>query len=615
MASKQNPSPRDTAPGTPEEQPQLAKPISPEALSLADLKQNFDDKMDRVADGVHKIASGVETIAEDVKKALTQPPGAGQIAPAQAPRPTPQEDINLQFGRITNFVGVGGNRRGQADVTLQRTANLPTEDQPLWAAIRNRTGAIGFNAYNDFINRVMCAVPGTQEPSEEIPLRQKLRDRRDLLFEPLSGVDSYNLLKAATEAFLLIECGVTVELPKDGATGLPPFNSVTGLPMAITDPVPGEQSRFGAPVTFEDLDIELKQYLGPGGLPYLDRIIGQLKLDKTEVDPFCGGILKNRFSCPLLLELIWSYWHEQGMLVQTLNAISWRYQNRRNPSAGRDPLAHLELDPLRPLNSLLWGYMQDEYRRLTVPRRAYEYDHHYGLLLEGKAAPKLQSADSRSKFLEGFHNLLALCTAFFKEDDDTTMIADAFALLNGLREVHLILAEGAHNQYGDLPWTARVEMLIQKWLLARPEMREFLRGRYMVPYEESWMGAVDTMKTLQGWTDTSVTHFVRLANFGEQILLSIRYGDWIGVIDPQQARNWARSWRPEIQGYIHAYRAVTGVDLTVSGVSVQDQALRYAQPSTLLRQRLTGNGARPLLTATADSTALAFRERRVVRQT
>ena len=57
------------------------------------------------------------------------------------------------------------------------------------------------------------------------------------------------------------------------------------------------------------------------------------------------------------------------------------------------------------------------------------------------------------------------------------MIADGFPLLNALKEVHLLLAEGAHNQFGDLPWTARVEMLIQQWLLARPEMREFLQGR------------------------------------------------------------------------------------------------------------------------------------------
>ena len=41
---------------------------------------------------------------------------------------------------------------------------------------------------------------------------------------------------------------------------------------------------------------------------------------------------------------------------------------------------------------------------------------------------------------------------------------------------------------------------MQQWLLARPEMREFLQSRAMVPYKEAWMAAVDTMKTLQGWT-------------------------------------------------------------------------------------------------------------------
>ena len=49
--------------------------------------------------------------------------------------------------------------------------------------------------------------------------------------------------------------------------------------------------------------------------------------------------------------------------------------------------------------------------------------------------------------------------------------------------------------------------------------------------------------------------------FGEQVLLSVRYGDWVEVNDEAQAKNWARYWKPEIQGYIHAYRAATGVDL------------------------------------------------------
>jgi hypothetical protein len=52
-----------------------------------------------------------------------------------------------------------------------------------------------------------------------------------------------------------------------------------------------------------------------------------------------------------------------------------------------------------------------------------------------------------------------------------------------------------------------------------------------------------------------------LAVFGEQILLSVRHGDWSDVKDTTAAKIWARRWKPEIQGYIAAYRAATGVDL------------------------------------------------------
>jgi hypothetical protein len=207
--------------------------------------------------------------------------------------------------------------------------------------------------------------------------------------------------------------------------------------------------------------------------------------------------------------------------------------------------------------------------RLTVPRRAYEYDHHYGLTISGRAVPSIRPADSRSKFLEAFHNLLYRTAAFYHEDADTTVIADAFPLLNALREVHLLLAEGAHNQFGDLPWTARAEMLVQQWLLSRPEMREFLRGRAMVPYAEPWMGQVDTLKRLQGWSEVSVTNFHELAVFGEQILLSIRYHDWSAVNNQEEAKPWARYWKAEIQRYIHAYRAVAGVDLTTEPVDAK----------------------------------------------
>ena len=296
------------------------------------------------------------------------------------------------------------------------------------------------------------------------------------------------------------------------------------------------------------------------------------------------GILRDRVTTPPMVELLWCYWHEEGMLVQTFAAIARRFQNRRVVS-GNDPLANLNIDPLRGANNLIWGWIQDEGNRLTIPRRAYEYDHQYGLSLVGRAVPNIEPADSRSKFLRAFHELLHLCVKFYEQDDDTTVVADPFPILNALKEVHMILAEGAHNQFGDLPWTARVEMMIMEWILSRPEFREFLGGRIMVPYDEEWMDRVDHVRQLYGWGDTSVMHFRDLAVYGEQILLSIRYGNWMTNATLPQGANWARAWREEIQVYIHAYRTATGVDLTADPVDQRAAESRYRQPSYYLRQQ------------------------------
>jgi Carboxypeptidase regulatory-like domain len=477
---------------------------------------------------------------------------------------------------------------GQIAVMLQRSAVPPTLDLGLWAAIRNHAKAVSFgglgakpgsgnrpgNGYQGFIDRVLCG-DGTGISAEGLP--KSCAPAPDLgrltdhwkKHRPIHGMAAYELLKTATEVFLLWNCGVAIR-PTDAL----------GNPIASDD---DEFARSGLNVS--DITGKLTQYLGTGRLPYIQRIVETAFPDEMAADSvFCTG-LTPRVDCPCLIELIWSYWHEEGMLVQTLNAISRRFQNVRGPG-DRDPLAHLEIDPLRPLNNLLWGYVQDELNRLTVKRRAYEYDHHYGLAIYGKATPTLRPVDSRSKFLEGFHNLLHRCYVFYKEDNDTTVIADGFPLLNALKEVHLLLAQGAHNQFGDLPWTARVEMLTQQWLLARPEIREFLQSRPMVPYTEAWMPQVDTMKTLQGWSDVTVTHFRDLGLYGEQILLTIRYGDWIDVNDENSAKNWARYWRPEIQGYLHAYRAVTGVDLT------NPDTVDFTVPAAHLQRRLAMQRAR-----------------------
>lgn len=457
------------------------------------------------------------------------------------------------------------------NVTLGRSQAQTTDDQALWVAIRNRTKATDFSHYKDFIERVFCTDDQVSPPA------QGLRGQRLSVY----GTGAYDLLKAATETFLLLRCGVLIG---DEGTGL-----------FVPDE---ERSRLenwpDSEVTVQGARDRLQQYLqdhlGVTTLPYLKRIVDAVFSD-TEVaaSALCEGLLEEKLASPCLLELIWSYWHEEGMTVQTAKAISWRFQNKGR-TGGRDPLAAVEIAPLRPLNNLFWGYIQDERKRLTPARRAYEYDHHYGITLLGRAVPRLQSADSRSKFLEGFHNLLYRASSFYREDADTTVIADGFSVLNVLKETHLLLSQGAHNQFGDLPWTARAEMLAEQWLLARPEIRDFLRGRAMVPYKEAWMSQVDTMKTLQGWTDVTITHFHNLAVFGEQLLLSVRYGDWIGIEDQDHAKNWARYWRQEVQGYIHGYRAVTGVDL--SSIPVESAPVDTTMPAVHLHRRLARQARR-----------------------
>jgi hypothetical protein len=486
-------------------------------------------------------------------------------------------DLALFRLRVTAPAG-NVNQDGVVPVSLQRTATIPTSDQVLWMIIRNRTDAISFSRYKDFIDSVMCG--GTKVTRTS---REALQFR---------GTGAFELLCRATDAFLMQEMGVITD------------DVVTGRArMGATDESPGwvdiegltpeqlalrETTRLGfRPSKQQVADMreeyfeQLRGEFGPV-LPYLNTIqdrLGDIPLKgPMEVPPNCYGILRSRVSDPLSIELIWSYWHEEGMLVQAMYAILARFQNRRL-RPGPDPLARLDIDPLRPLGNLIWGWAQAEYSRLTVVRRSAEYEHEYGLRLTGEALQlPVHAVDRRQKFLAAFHNLLFLAHVFFKEDDDTTVIADGFPVLNALRETHLLLAEGAHNQYGDLPSTARAEMLVMEWLLSRPEMREFLGGRVMVPYPEPWMDRVDSVKAMQRWTDVSVTHFRDLGVYGEQILLSIRFGDWSDVNDPQQAANWARYWRPEMQRYTHAYRAATGADLT--------SRVDATVPTVLLQRRL-----------------------------
>lgn len=480
-------------------------------------------------------------------------------------------------------------------VHLARSAVTRTNDLALWAAIRKSTDAISFTRYDDFMTQVFAAFGRNNNAALPGPVQDEIKSVASRRGLPFSGTDPYLLLKSATEVFLAANGAV------DTSDADAYFSQAEAD--AATRTLDGEC------VTIGDLEFLWDEYRVPSGegtlIPYLDVIRRRIDgcalqrmgpaagFEAVSNDAFTipsfDRVLSDKLFRPYMFELIWSYWQEEGMLVQTMNAIARRFQNIR-ANGGRDPLANMEISGLFPLSNLLWGYIQDEQHRLSIVRRSFEYDHHYGISLQGKAVPPLNSADSRSKFIEAFHHLLHLSSLFFRQDDDTTVRADGFPLLNALREVHIILSQGAHNQFGDLPSTARQEMLQQQWILARPEFNQFLPTRLSIGYPENWMDRVDAMKSLQGWNDTSVIHFNNLAVFGERILLAIRYGAWAAVNQqPSSAANWARDWRAEIQGYVHAYRAVTGVDLSSTGDS---QRIDSTAPSIHLANRYRIPGAR-----------------------
>lgn len=321
------------------------------------------------------------------------------------------------------------------------------------------------------------------------------------------------------------------------------------------------------------------RFLVNGALPYLNNVATRFRDVRggAENTERVSDIDETLLAAPAPVELIWSYWNEEAGVPQALNHILARFQNRRLPG-GIEPLARFSLSYLRPLRNLLFTWGDREIDRLTVRRRAAEYQYEYGLDLIGRAVPdSARYVERRSRFLESFHTLLHEALVFYRLDDDTTVVANAFPVLNALRDTHLVLAEGAENQFDGVPLQSRIEILAMQYILAQSEMRDFLGGRPMVPYEEAWMDRVDTMRSLYGWGDTSVTHFHELAVHGEALVMSVRWGDWNAIgLKADSAANWARLMRDSVQRYVHAYRSVTGVDLQL-GVDATMPAVLLAR--------------------------------------
>src|SRR5262245_44516211 len=144
---------------------------------------------------------------------------AGTGAPAQA-----------GDARIELSTTVDANERtplpvsGQIGVALSRTATAPTTDTAFFRALLNSTEGLSFNSYLHFMDNLFCGEPLPPEmPKFEkdrfgervnpAPGTKHLQYRalRPLRLLPFTDSDAYRVVKAATEAFVMVNCGVLAE--------------------------------------------------------------------------------------------------------------------------------------------------------------------------------------------------------------------------------------------------------------------------------------------------------------------------------------------------------------------------------------------------------------------
>ena len=83
-----------------------------------------------------------------------------------------------------------------------------------WTAIRNSTDALSFNSYLRFMDWIFCGGRGTLRrlrgrgvlpPKLNHAIGWTLLQKR---FLPFTDADAYRVVKAATEAFVMVNCGV-----------------------------------------------------------------------------------------------------------------------------------------------------------------------------------------------------------------------------------------------------------------------------------------------------------------------------------------------------------------------------------------------------------------------
>ena len=95
-------------------------------------------------------------------------------------------------------------------VVLNRTQSQETVDTVLSPIIRGSTGLLAFKEYCEFVDTVMCEGPKSNALSSAA--RSELARLGRRRGTPFPGVDAYQLLKVATEVYVMLNCGVLTDL-------------------------------------------------------------------------------------------------------------------------------------------------------------------------------------------------------------------------------------------------------------------------------------------------------------------------------------------------------------------------------------------------------------------
>ena len=109
------------------------------------------------------------------------------------------------------------NIAGNLGVSLQRTATAFTVDVSHWQAILNSTDALSFTQYDRFMELVICGDRDTTglAPFEINRFGKKVTEAARLVKNralPFVDTDAYRYVKVATEAFVMVNCGIMSQM-------------------------------------------------------------------------------------------------------------------------------------------------------------------------------------------------------------------------------------------------------------------------------------------------------------------------------------------------------------------------------------------------------------------